>query len=45
MNSSFVIATFVVVALFAYFFTEEFYAISDRIDYAYCFIGMEQHCK
>jgi hypothetical protein len=45
MNANPVVLIFVIVGAFAYFFTEEFYAVANFLDDARCSIGIEHYCK
>jgi hypothetical protein len=45
MDPKGIISIFVAVAAFAYFFTDEFYAVADFLDSTRCSIGIEHYCK
>jgi len=45
MNAQSIIFIFVIIGAFAYFFTDEFYAVANFLDNARCSIGIEHYCK
>ncbi len=45
MNAQSIVLIFVIISAFAYFFTEEFYAVANFLDNTRCSIGIEHYCK